>query len=212
MEFISVIINLIVLLVMAKILGEFCERIGFPSVLGYILTGILFGDMIFGRILSDLIIPTIGLHPAISLFVFKADNIQIFAELGIILMLFITGFQQGNIQELLKRKKAIITTSTLGYFIPFAAVVCIGYIFLGPLGFDFSEFSVLSFLLLLGLAVASTDSGITIKSIMSVGKLDSEPGKVMLGVTVMDGVMGLIIFTAIMTYFSMGSIDLAQKI
>ncbi|MCD4740235.1 cation:proton antiporter [archaeon] len=133
-----------------------------------------------------------------------------------ILMLFITGFQQGNIEELMKNGKAIITTSTLGYFLPFAVAMIIGYLFVGTTlfgstGFEFNqEFSMLSFLLLISLAVASTDSGITIKSIMSVGKLNSKPGKIMLGVTVMDGIMGLVIFTAIMTYISLGKIDIVQ--
>mgnify|MGYP006282212713 CR=1 FL=1 len=210
MEFTLVIVNLVILLITAKLLGELCERIGFPSVLGYILTGILLGNMIFGTIMTDFIIPTYGLHPSFEYFQFHPDNIAVFAELGIILMLFITGFQQGNIEELMKQKKGIVLTSTLGYFLPFATALAIGYLFIGPLGFDFGEFSIVSFLLLLSLAVASTDSGITIKSIMSVGKLNTLPGRIMLGVTVMDGIMGLIIFTGIMTYISIGSIIIEE--
>ena len=167
------------MLLLAKGFGEICEKIGIPSVLGYIITGIVAGPMV--------------------LKVAQPQDVQIFAQLGILFLLFITGFEQGNIRELMKDIKAIASVSMLGYFIPYAAAMAIGWFF----GLTLNQ------LILLGLLVAATDSGITIKSIASVGKLGTRAGKIMVGVTVMDGLTGLIIFTLIMTYATLGTIDIA---
>lgn len=177
MEFV---ISLIILLVGAKLLGEVAERIGLPSVIGYIFTGIFAGPMILN--------------------ISTAADVAAFAELGIILMLFVTGFEQGNIESLVKNFREIFTVSTMGYFIPYAAVMITSMAF----GLNFNQ------ALLLGLILSATDSGITIKSINSVGKLGTKAGQTMLGVCVMDGTMGLIIFTAVMTYLSVGRLDLIE--
>ena len=174
------IIGLVVLLVGAKLLGEVAERIGLPSVIGYIFTGIIAGPMMLG--------------------ISTADDVSAFAQLGIILMLFVTGFEQGNIEELLHNIKAIASVSWIGYFVPYAAAMAVA------LGFGFT----MNQALLLGMIMAATDSGITLKSINSVGKLGTRAGKTMLGVTVMDGTTGLIIFTAIMTYLSVGRLDFLE--
>jgi Kef-type K+ transport system membrane component KefB len=210
MDFTVVVINLIVLLILAKILGELCERIGLPSILGYILTGIICGNMVFGYFTTNFLHPALGPSPALDLLNFQSDNIIIFAQLGVILMLFITGFQEGNVEEIIKNRKAIALTSLMGYFTPFLAAVTIGYAFSGYLGFDFSTFALLNFVLLLGLAVSSTDSSIALKSVMSAGKLNSKPGKLILGVTMMDSIMGLIIFNIVMTYVSLGSVNVIE--
>lgn len=174
------IISLVVLLVGAKLLGEVAERIGLPGVIGYIFAGIIAGPMLLG--------------------ISTAGDVSAFAQLGIILMLFVTGFEQGNIEELLHNIKAIASVSWIGYFIPYAAAMAVA------LGFGFT----MNQALLLGMIMAATDSGITLKSINSVGKLGTRAGKTMLGVTVMDGTTGLIIFTAIMTYLSVGHLDLFE--
>ncbi|MCK4326854.1 MAG: cation:proton antiporter [Candidatus Diapherotrites archaeon] len=174
------VISLIVLLVGAKLLGEVAERVGLPSVIGYIFAGIAAGPMLLG--------------------ISAPGDVSAFAELGIILMLFVTGFEQGNIAELMKNFRAIFTVSTMGYFIPYAAVMAVAMGF----GFGFNQ------ALLLGLIMSATDSGITLKSINSVGKLGTRAGKTMIGVTVMDGTMGLVIFTGVMAYLAVGALDFVQ--
>ncbi len=174
------ILNLIFLLVAAKLFGEASERVGFPSVLGYILAGVIAGPMLLNLA-----------GPA---------DIAVFAELGIILMLFVTGFQQGNVDELMKDFPAIMRVSLLGFIFPFIAALIVGFAFSIPL----------DYLLLLALIVSATDSGITIRSIASVNMLATRAGKIMLGVTVSDGMMGLIAFTAVITYLRIGGIDLFE--
>ncbi len=174
------ILNLILLLVAAKLFGEVSERVGFPSVLGYIFAGVIAGPMLLN---------------------FAAPHdIAVFAELGIILMLFVTGFQQGNVDELMKDFPAIMRVSILGFVFPFIAALIVGFAFNIPL----------NYLLLLALIVSATDSGITIRSIASVNMLATRAGKIMLGVTVSDGMMGLIAFTAVITYLRIGGIDLFE--
>jgi hypothetical protein len=64
------------MLVGAKILGEAAERIGQPAVLGELVAGVLLGSSVLG------IIPTEGT---------AAELVHVFAELGVLLLLFEIG-------------------------------------------------------------------------------------------------------------------------
>jgi len=174
------ILTLTVLLVTAKLFGELCERIGFPSLLGYISAGIIAGPMFFN--------------------IATPEDIHVFAELGIILLLFITGFTQGDVRQLIANKKAIALVSFLGFMLPYLMVLC----FMPLLGFTFNQ------MLFFALVLAATDSGITLKSLASTGRMADRVGRVVLGVTVADGLFGLAIFTGIMSYLYMGAFDFFQ--
>jgi Kef-type K+ transport system membrane component KefB len=80
------------LLLTAKVLGGFAERLKYPSVVGEIIAGILLGPYLFG---SSIVIPKIG-----PLFAVPAegslpieDTIWAVAQLGIILLLFLAGVE-----------------------------------------------------------------------------------------------------------------------
>ena len=173
----ELIIGLVVLLVGAKLLGEVAERIGLPSVIGYIFAGVFAGPQFLNLA--------------------TAGEVFAFAELGIILMLFVTGFKQGNIAELLKNFRAIATVSSFGYFFSYAAVVLVSL----WAGMSFDQ------AILFGLILASTDLGISIEGITSAGKMGTHAGRTMLGVGVLDSAAGLLIFTLVMTYLSFGGFD-----
>ena len=68
----DVILGLIAILVLAKALGEVAERLGYPSMIGEIIAGIILGPTILGLVHFD-------------------DTISLFADLGIIALLFISG-------------------------------------------------------------------------------------------------------------------------
>jgi len=174
---VELIISLVVLLVGAKLLGEVAERIGLPSVIGYIFAGVAAGPLFLN--------------------VAAPGDVYAFAELGIILMLFVTGFEQGNIAELLKNFRPIAAVSSFGYFLTYAAVVLVSL----WAGLSFGQ------AILFGLILASTDLGISIEGITSAGKMGTHAGRTMLGVGVLDSAGGLLIFTLVMTYLSAGGFD-----
>jgi Kef-type K+ transport system membrane component KefB len=174
------VVTLILLLVGAKLLGEVAQRLGLPSLAGYVAAGIAAGPIGIGLASEEAVRP--------------------FAELGAIMLLFITGFEQGNIRQLFEERGAILLTSGLGYFFPFLAALVVGLAF----GFPFAA------LLLLMVAVASTDSSTTIRTVASIGRLASRPGRILLGVVVSDSITSLMVLTTVVTFLTVGGVSLAS--
>ncbi len=80
-------VQLALLLTVARLLGQACRRIGQPSVVGELLAGVLLGPSIFGR-----------LSPSAFDWLFPDDAVQsgmLFAIgwLGVMLLLVATGFE-----------------------------------------------------------------------------------------------------------------------
>jgi len=67
-------LSLLIILLGARIFGEFAVRLGMPSVIGEILAGILLGPSLLGWVEPDKVI-------------------QLLAEIGIILLLFDVGLE-----------------------------------------------------------------------------------------------------------------------
>ena len=65
---------LLIVLVVAKVLGELVERAGFPALVGEIAAGALLGPALLGIVTMD-------------------DTIGTFADIGLIVLLFTSGLQ-----------------------------------------------------------------------------------------------------------------------
>ncbi len=103
---------LLLILFLAKVFGELVERAGFPSILGEIVAGIVFG-----------------------LFFLRPDNeaLLFFSELGAIFLLFTAGYKEINLRELKTASKmALIPTLS-------QVLVAFGFGFLLGAIFDFSQ-------------------------------------------------------------------------
>ncbi len=162
---------LAVVLIVAKILGELCERIGIPSILGEIGTGILLGPTAFGLISN----------PNEAVF-------QLFAEIGIIMLLFVAGFEYVDIKSVLKYKRVSITLSLVSSFIPLIGVTLWGL----SMGYNWGAS------LLLGIALSATSMGITVRSLLDCNQINSKPGRTILGSLVLNDITGLILMTIVL--------------
>ncbi len=103
---------LLLILFLAKVFGELVERVGFPSILGEIVAGIVFG-----------------------LLFLRPDNeaLLFFSELGAIFLLFTAGYKEINLRELKTASKmALIPTLS-------QVLVAFGFGFLLGAIFDFSQ-------------------------------------------------------------------------
>lgn len=100
--------EIILILISAKVLGELAERAGFPSLVGEISAGILLGPALLG-----LVIP--------------GTTIEIFSEIGIIALLFISGAQL-NIRTFSRSEKAGAVTAAGGIVVPFVLGIVFGFL------------------------------------------------------------------------------------
>ena len=89
----NVLLVLLVVLVVAKLMGGLFQKIGLDSSIGELLTGVILGSYLLNLV--------------------DAEKIEPFALLGSILILFIAGLKQSDIQEMLEEKKAFHIGITL---------------------------------------------------------------------------------------------------
>ncbi len=104
-------LQMFLLLTVAKILGERFYRWGYPALTGEVLTGILLGPTILGRAL-----------PELQTLIFPTDMIQqnmleTVSWIGVLFLLLSTGFEV-SISTVWKQGRKSLTIGTVGVLIP----------------------------------------------------------------------------------------------
>jgi Kef-type K+ transport system membrane component KefB len=159
---------LAVILVAAKLLGELAERIGQPAVIGELLAGVIHGPSVIGFV--DPTLPVLHL----------------FAEIGVILLLFGIGLET-DLKRLLSVGLAATVVAVIGVLLPFV----FGYFVARGLGLELLP------AIVAGAALTATSVGITARVLSDLGALKSVEGQIVLGAAVIDDVIGLIILAVV---------------
>lgn len=154
---------LLVLLLAAKIGEEICRRIGQPVVVGEILAGVVVGSSVLGLVEID-------------------DVIQVFAELGVIFLLFWVGLETklGDIQNV---GKPAALVGAFGVLLPAATAI----------GGAFALGASTATAVFLGAALAATSVGITSAILVELNLHKGVAGRTILGAAVIDDILALIV-------------------
>ena len=176
-DFGQIFTTLAIVLVVAKLASELCERIGIPAVLGEIVAGILIGPSALGLV-----------EPS--------DALRILAEVGVIVLLAEVGLEM-DLDELRRVGRSSFLVAILGVAIPMSSGIIAGEV-LGE---------TLNASLFLGAALAATSVGITARVFGDLKALASTEARIVLGAAVADDVLGLIILTVVTRVVEQGSID-----
>ena len=158
-------INIALVLTGAKLGGEATKRFGQPVILGELLAGIVLGGSFLGILERTPILDTLS-------------------DLGIILLLFLAGLGI-NIEKMKEVGKVVIVDSI--FDVVFAFIL--GYI----IGLAFGMPTLTA--LFLGGILTATSVGITTRTLMDLGKLNTKAGTTILGVAVMDDIQGIFILS-----------------
>jgi Kef-type K+ transport system membrane component KefB len=162
-------IQLALILAIAKISGEICERwLKQPAVLGELVGGVLIGQSVLGWI------------PA------EDEFLRHLAEIGAILLLFEVGLES-NVEELFKVGKQALWVAFAGVVFPFA----FGYFVAHAFGRTVME------AIFVGAAMTATSVGITARVFTDLKSLHTKEAKIVLGAAVADDVIGLIILAVV---------------
>ena len=160
--------EIILILISAKVFGELAERVGFPSLVGEISAGILIGPALLG-----LVIP--------------GETIEIFSDIGIIALLFISGVQL-NIRTFSRSEKAGAVTAAGGIAVPFILGILLGFLS----GFD------LMISLLIGITLSITSIGISVRTLIDLRQLKSDAGTLIVSAAVIDDIIGILLLSILM--------------
>ena len=171
---IHVLLNLAILIFAAKAFGLLSKRIGAPQVVGEIVAGLLVGPAILGLVKPD-------------------DGIEIFAEIGVILLMFSAGL--GTDMKQLKRSggKAFLV-ALIGVIVPLIGGMVLYWIFYGYAAPPSKDFYTALFM---GTISTATSVSITVAALAEMGKLSSEVGTTIVGAAVIDDVIGIIVLTCV---------------
>jgi Kef-type K+ transport system membrane component KefB len=167
------------MLVAAKLLGELAERFGQPAVLGELIAGVLLG----GSVLA--IVPTEG--PA-------AEIIHVFAELGVLLLLFEIGLET-DLREMFRVGTASLSVAAVGVVLPF--VLGFAYWAYLPHAGTGGTTDLSTAAIFVGATLTATSVGITARVLSDLGQMNTQESRIIIGAAVIDDVLGLVILTVV---------------
>lgn len=170
-----VLIGLAVMLIAAKLGGEFFERIGQPAVLGELIGGIIIGNLVL-----------LGFTAAEPL---KTNEVvAAIAEIGVIILLFEVGLES-DLKEMMEVGWSSLLVAVLGVIAPFL------------LGWGVSAYFIPDeprlVHVFIGATLCATSVGITARVFKDLGKLATREARIILGAAVFDDVLGLMILAVV---------------
>lgn len=170
----SHLLALLLLLAGAKAGEELFRRLRQPALVGELLGGFVVGPHALGLV-----------HPE--------EVIALFAEIGVVILLFQVGLEV-RVDELLRVGRPAIATAVVAMILPMAAGIAVG-IAIG------AQAGTAAFL---GLALAATSIGITSRVLADAGVLNRTFARVILGAAVIDDVLALVAI-GVVTAFTTGT-------
>ncbi len=167
----TIFLDLFLILVTARILGEFFARSGIPSVLGEVSAGLLLGVSFLG-------------------WTEPSHTLRVLAEIGIVLLLFEIGLET-DVHRLVQSSRKSFIVALFGAFFPFAGafIICTQLFGLDPKSAMFA-----------GGTLMATSIGITLRVLKDIHQEQSGIAQIVIGAAVIDDIMGVIMLVFIYDY------------
>jgi Kef-type K+ transport system membrane component KefB len=176
---IDVMVGVFVLLLAAKAGEEVFRRLRQPAVVGELLGGFLVGPYALG-----LVVP--------------GEAILVFAEVGVVILLFQVGLEV-RLDDLLRVGRPALLAALAAMVLPIVAGVAIGL--LAGEGAGAAAF--------IGLALAATSIGITSRVLADAGVLDRRFARIVLGAAVIDDILALVAIGVVSAFATGSALDRA---
>jgi Kef-type K+ transport system membrane component KefB len=186
-----ILVQLFALVFIARVAGLLCERARIPVIIGEIVAGI---------IISNVFISGSSLFTALQLG--NADFVpvfQVFANLGIIFLLFAVGLVT-PFSELRKIGGTATLVAVLGVILPFIFGTAL------ILAFQFD----LKAAIFVGAAMVATSVGITARVIGDLGLMGTVEARVIIAAAVIDDILGLIVLAVVAGVAKGGTLNLVD--
>src|SRR5436305_6278828 len=191
-EVLSFLIIVSVILITARLLGEVFRKFKQPAVIGEILAGIILGPSLLGTLFPHLFETIFTSQKCIP---FKAfDGL---AQIGIILLMFIAGFEV-DLKQIRKQGKKAASISLMGLIFPFALGFGTVWFFYDRIFSAPSNISLTIPAMFFGTALSITALSVIAKILLDMNILRSKIGNLVLTAAMIDDFLGWILFSIIM--------------
>ena len=176
----DVLVALFVVLLAAKLGDELFKRLGQPALVGEILAGVVIGPSLLGLV-----------EPG--------ETLEVFAELGVVFLLFWVGLET-RLSDMRDVGLTALRVGALGVVVPFAAGYGAGLV-LGESGAT-SVF--------LGAALVATSVGITSAVLIELGALATTAARTILGAAVIDDILAMVLVAVAVGVADQGGVDVTS--
>ncbi len=174
---ISILRDLSIILLSAKLFGLVAKKLKAPQVVGQILAGLVCGPCLLG-------------------WVQESAFISDMAEIGVILVMFSAGLTT-DLRELIKTGPVALLLACAGVFVPLAMGTALYMLFFGASAIGSEAFFKAVFF---GTIMTATSVSITVASLQEMGRLKGRVGQTILSAAVIDDVIGIIVLTFVIGF------------
>lgn len=168
----------------AVLAGELCKKIKISSLIGEITAGLVLSAVFL----------SLSLHHDHHL-------LEVFAELGVIFILFIIGMET-NVDEILGVSGAAFSVAFAGVAIPFAMGIGLGYFY----GWT------MPVTLFVSSSLVATSITVSARSFMDLNFVKDRSSQVTLGAAIIDDILGLLVLTLVITFVDVSGTSLTLKL
>ncbi|SEQ35055.1 cation:proton antiporter domain-containing protein [Natrinema salaciae] len=200
-ELLLVIVQLTLLLFVARALGEAFSRIGQPTVVGELFAGVLLGPSVLG-----LVVP--GVYE--SLFAVSESQfhlLEVISWLGLILLLIVTGLET-DIDLIVSKGRTAVILSLGGIVVPFTTGFALGWVL--PVSFVASPGQRLVFSLFLGTAMSISAIPVIAKVLIELDVIRRDIGQLILAAGMVDDTIGWILLATVAGLARTGVVDIGS--
>jgi len=188
-DIIHFLLILLIVLIPARFLGEICRKYKLPAIIGEIFAGIIVGPTLLGAFFPDLFKNIFLAAPKAS---GAFDGI---ANIGIILLMFIAGFEV-ELKQIRRNGKQALAISLTGILFPFAiGFLSAWLLYKSQFANGFNNQLVTS--LFFGTALSITALSVITKILLDLDILKTRIGNIVLTAAMVDDFLGWILFSII---------------
>lgn len=174
-------LDLLIILITARVFAELATRMMAPSVIGELLAGVVLGPSLLGWI-----------EPR--------EAIRLMAEIGIILLLFEVGLGT-DVKRLVRTGTKSFIVAVAGFVCPLVFGFAVGHYVFG-LSFLVSLF--------IGGTLTATSIGITVRVLSDLNRQHAPEGQIVLGAAVLDDAMGVVLLALLYEFSTGGGVSFAN--
>jgi Kef-type K+ transport system membrane component KefB len=191
----KLLLQILTIIVTARVLGFICSKFGQPTVLGEIVAGIFLGPSFLAHY-----------FPAYSSFLFPPEslgNLQFLSQIGLILFMFVVGMEL-DLNVLRNRAKEALLVSHASIIFPFTLGVGLSYFLFhkfAPSGIGF-----LSFALFMGIAMSITAFPVLARIVQERGLTHTRIGGVAITCAAVDDITAWCMLAAVIAIVKAGSV------
>ncbi|MFC7154091.1 cation:proton antiporter [Halomarina halobia] len=197
-ELFVVIVQLTLLLFVARSLGEVFRRYGQPAVIGELLAGVLLGPSLLGTVLP-------GVYEAVfAVPESQFHLLEIISWLGLIMLLIVTGLET-DFDLILRKGRIAVVLSLGGILLPFATGFALGWYLPGE--FIASSDQRLVFSLFIATAMSISAIPVIAKILIDLDIIRRDFGQLILAAGMVDDTIGWILLATVAGLAQSGVVD-----